>query len=72
MERFRETVVYEYYPAAYLTAYGFDKYSMWADPYHPEDNAAYVLSVGSDAGILEQSGFSKKQFGRYWVFTKEN
>ena len=72
VERFRETVVYEYYPAAYLTAYGFDKYSMWADPYHPEDNAAYVLSVGSDAGILEQSGFSKKQFGRYRVFTKEN
>ncbi len=72
VERFRESVEYEYYPAAYLTAYGFDKYSMWADPYHPEDNAAYVISVGGDTGILEQSGFGKKQFGRYWVFTKES
>ncbi len=72
VERFRESVEYESYPAAYLTAYGFDKYSMWADPYHPEDNAAYVISVGGDTGILEQSGFGKKQFGRYWVFTKES
>lgn len=72
VEKFRETVEYEYYPAAYLTAYGFDKYSMWADPYHPEDSAAYVLTAGSDTGILEQSGFDKRQFGIYWVFTKEN
>lgn len=70
VEDFRDTVVYEFYPAAYLTAYGFDKYSMWADPYHPEDNAAYVISAGGDTGILEESGFDKEQFGRYLVFTK--
>ncbi len=71
VERFRETVEYEFYPALYLTAYGFDKYSMWADPYHPEDNAAYVLSAGGDTGILDESGFEKESFGRYLVYTKE-
>ena len=71
VERFRETVEYEYYPAAYLTAYGFDKYSLWSDPYHPEDNAAYVMTVGGDTGILAESGFDRAEFGRYWVFTKE-
>lgn len=70
VERFRDTVEYEFYPASYLTAYGFDKYSMWADPYHPEDNAAYVLSAGADSGILDESGFEKECFGRYLVYTK--
>ena len=70
VERFRESVEYEYYPAAYLTAYGFDKYSMWADPYHPEDSASYVISIGGDAGILAQSGFIKESFGRYEVWYK--
>jgi len=70
VERFIDSVEYEYYPAAYLTAYGFDKYSMWADPYHPEDNAAYVISEGGDSGILEESGFDKVRIGRYNVFTK--
>ena len=70
VEKFRDTVEYEFYPASYLTAYGFDKYSLWADPHHPEDNAAYVLSAGSDSGILEESGFDKTPFGRYIVYTK--
>ena len=72
VEKFRDTVEYEFYPASYLTAYGFDKYSLWADPYHPEDNAAYVLSEGRDTGVLEDSGFDKVRFGRYLVYTKES
>ncbi|MDO4981939.1 MAG: glycosyltransferase family 39 protein [Eubacteriales bacterium] len=71
VEEFRDTVEYEFYPSSYLTALGFGKYSMWADPYHPEENASYVISVSGDAGLLEASGFTGERFGYYTVYTHD-
>ena len=71
VEEFRDTVEYVTYPTSYLTAIGFGKYSMWADPYHPDDNAAYVISDTGDPGILDQSGFASERFGNYTVYCRQ-
>lgn len=70
VERFRESVEYEHYPDSYLNPYGFDKYSLWADPYHPEDSAAYVITAGGDAGVLEKQGFIAERCGIYNAWYK--
>ncbi|MGI5976125.1 MAG: ArnT family glycosyltransferase [Candidatus Limivicinus sp.] len=71
VETFRDTVQYEYYPASYLTAISFDRFSFWVNPYEPEDDAVYVFPRGRDRGILEEAGFSFENFGLYQVACKK-
>lgn len=69
---FRNTVQYLYYPAPYLHALSFDHYYFWVSPYQPEDDAAYIMPIGSDTGLLEEEGFTFEYCGCYMVAYKEN
>ncbi len=71
VDTFRDTVQYLYYPSAYLHALSFDNFCFWADPYHPEDNAAYIMLRGADLGKLPEAGFSFEYIGEYVVAYKE-
>ena len=70
VEDFRESVQYLYYPAPYLTAVEFDRFSMWMDPYRPDESGAYVFTKGRDTGLLEEYGFSFVSCGEYIVAYK--
>lgn len=72
VEDFRSTVEYLYYPSAYLHALYFDRYRFWSDPYHPEENAAYVMPRrAADLGKLPEAGFSFETIGEYIVAYKD-
>ena len=70
-DTFRDTVQYLYYPSAYLHALSFDNFRIWADPYQPEDNAAYIMLRNADLGKLPEAGFSFEYFGEYVVAYKD-
>lgn len=70
VQDFRDTVQYLYYPAPYLTAVEFDRFSLWMDPYRPDESGAYVFTKGRDTGLLEESGFTLVPCGEYVVAYK--
>lgn len=70
VEDFRETVQYLFYPAPYLTAVEFDRFSFWMNPYQPDETGAYVMSIGADRGLLAQQGYTVETYGHYQVAYK--
>lgn len=69
---FREQVQYYFYPSAYLVAVEMGRFSLWADPYVPDETGAYVLHSDADFGYLAEQGFVFEEYGLYTVAYKEN
>ena len=69
---FRDTVHYVIYPSPYLDAVSFDHYYFQLNSYQPEDDAAYIMPIGSDTGLLEEEDFTFEYCGCYMVAYKEN
>ena len=74
---FNNTVIYERYPAQFLSPRSFDRfvYCDDADPPFYEDGV-YVLWNGANAGALRAAGFAEEKYGCFEVFyskeTEEN
>ena len=66
---FRDTVVYNNYPASFLSADSFTKYSYAANTDDPDAsiNAAYIIGDDRDLTALADQGYSLAEFGRYRV-----
>lgn len=71
VDEFRDCVQYYYYPSAYLVAVEFGRFSLWADPYRPDESGAYVLHSDADFGILAESGFRFEEYGLFTVAYKD-
>ena len=71
VDEYIDTVVYNNYPSAFMSAGSFGRFCMDFDLYNNLDTAGvYILDTGVDTGYLVQSGFKVNQFGYYIVAYK--
>ena len=66
-ERFRGTVSYKRYPAAYLDAASFDRWRFGIDTHNPDAGRIYILSPWDDSTAFREAGFEMTRFGIYTV-----
>lgn len=64
---FIETVSYYNYPATYLDARSFGRFSYDFDPTAPDIGATYLLSQNVDLTPFQQAGFTLRTHGYYTV-----
>ena len=62
VDEFRDSVEYRSYPAAYLKARSFGRYSYDFDPASPTEGV-YLLSPWEDRSAFEAAGFDMKYYG---------
>lgn len=68
VDEYIDTVVYNNYPAAYMSTDSFGRFCMNFDMYNNLDKkGTYILDLGTDTSYLEYAGFDIKQFGYYKV-----
>lgn len=63
--RFRETVTYKRYPAAYLDATGFDRWRFGIDAQALDPAAIYILSPWDDSTPFREAGYTLTPYGIY-------
>ena len=66
-ERFRESVIYKHYPAAYLDAVSFDRWRFGIEAQYLDSSSVYILSPWDDSTIFREAGFSLTRYGIYTV-----
>ena len=71
VEEFRETVQYYFYPSSYLVAVEIGRFSLWCDPYQPDESGAYIIHSDADMGLLKEQGFVFEEYGIYTVAYKD-
>ncbi len=69
-EDFRETVIYENYPAAYLRPTEFGRFRFGYSDGVPEDTASIILSPWTDGEALREAGFSCTHHGIYTLWQR--
>lgn len=70
-ERFRQTVQYRSYPAAYLSALSFDRCVLGWEGEPPEEAAACILSPWADFGPFREGGWTLSRYGIYTLAIRE-
>lgn len=69
VKEFQDTVQYENYPATFLDARSFGRFSFRFDTEHPTLDATYVLDRSVDWEIYEKQGFEVMEFEDFAVAT---
>lgn len=64
-QQFRDTVVYNNYPAAFLSVQSFDRWRFGIDPAALDPDAAYLFSVWTDQTPFLQAGYTLQTYGIY-------
>ena len=67
---FAATVEYANYPAPYLSAASFGRYTFGVDPNNLDPNTAYLISASS-SDPFRQAGYTVEEFGLYSVAVTE-
>ena len=67
--RFRETVRYQNYPAAFLRAASFDRFRFGLEN-GTEETPCYLLSAWNDGAFLKAQGYTAESFGYYTLYRK--
>ena len=70
VEEFRNTVVYNNYPAAFLITDSFTHYSYFFDAGDPSEDGAYILNDSYDLNAFIMYGFKTQTCGHYVVLFK--
>ena len=70
VEEFRNTVVYNNYPAAFLSTDSFTHYSYVFDAGDPSEDGAYILNDSYDLNAFIMYGFKTQTCGHYVVLFK--
>ncbi len=65
VDEYIDTVVYNNYPSAYMSADSFGRFKMSFDAYSPDKDGVYVLDAGTDTSAFEKAGFKIERFGLY-------
>ena len=63
---FADTVEYANYPAAYLSAAGFGRYTFGVDTHHLDGDTAYLI-YANKWDTFRQAGYTVEEFGLYGV-----
>ena len=64
-ERFRESVTYRHYPAAYLDAVSFDRWRFGIDTQQLNPSNIYILSPWDDSTPFRDAGYTLTRYGIY-------
>ena len=67
VDEFRSTVVYNNYPAAYLSTDSFTHYCYVFDIHDPSEDGAYIVRDGEDTGAFTEHGFTIEKHGVFLV-----
>ncbi|MCM1025795.1 MAG: glycosyltransferase family 39 protein [Roseburia sp.] len=67
VQNFIDTVEYYYYPARYLEAKSFSRYSCEFDAENPDVNATYLLGRNVDWDFYEEQGFTVHRYDWFAV-----
>jgi hypothetical protein len=66
-ERFRESVIYKHYPAAYLDAVSFDRWRFGINTQQLDSSTVYILSPWDDSTPFIDAGYTLTRYGIYTV-----
>ncbi len=64
---FNDSVIYEYYPAQYLSPKSFDRFVYCGDAVPFDEDGVYVLWNGTDTEALRAAGFAEEKHGCFTV-----
>ncbi len=64
---FSDSVIYERYPAQYLSPKSFDRFVYCGDAVPFDEDGVYVLWNGTDVEALRAAGFAEKHYGCFVV-----
>ncbi len=67
VDEFRDSVVYNNYPAAFLSPDSFTHYSYVFDINSPSEDGAYIIRDGEDTGAFTEHGFTAEKHGVFLV-----